>query len=515
MKKIFKFNSLIICFLLMFSLTSCKKIEIAEEFKEPIDVVTTTMKLDHWVYFANADDSGYLVYENNDYFTFELDSKYVSTSTKIILKSKPVKEERIIEVKLSIYDDSSYEELKATGTVKFLLHGKNYYIEDIFAEAGKHYGATSDWKRDGNIVFYKGSSKTTIGKKDYYYNSEVRFDTTTNVLDYYHSSKVSDGNSSEYSKTEKSYNANTKQVTDKLTNHSVYTNRMYDHDVDVVEVLNSIIYYIRHVDYYLKEVGKLQLLSGLAEYKAEELYIVNYSYISKDNSYFAEENSIVFSDATYIENLVLPLLFRGMEVIRLNKSILNDNEKITCNTLTIPVEYTYFENESFKGVEAKKVVNKNPEADGSAFKGSYIEEIVLDFNEVVDSWNINYCDSVKKIDYNNKVKTLTVDDIEYCANLEEVILTGVKVIKGGYYSGVLYNCPKLKTITLSNDLKSISDAAFYGCDSLETIVFLGTMAEWNSVEKTSGKKFYPEKNWYYNCGIKNVVCTDGTIEVNS
>ena len=89
MKKIFKFNSLIICFLLMFSLTSCKKIEIAEEFKEPIDVVTTTMKLDHWVYFANADDSGYLVYENNDYFTFELDSKYVSTSTKIILKSKP------------------------------------------------------------------------------------------------------------------------------------------------------------------------------------------------------------------------------------------------------------------------------------------------------------------------------------------------------------------------------------------------------------------------------------------
>lgn len=50
---------------------------------------------------------------------------------------------------------------------------------------------------------------------------------------------------------------------------------------------------------------------------------------------------------------------------------------------------------------------------------------------------------------------------------------------------------------------AIKADVFYGCSSLTTIIYNGTMAEWNAISKNS--------NWRRNSAIQYVQCTDGTI----
>ena len=52
-------------------------------------------------------------------------------------------------------------------------------------------------------------------------------------------------------------------------------------------------------------------------------------------------------------------------------------------------------------------------------------------------------------------------------------------------------CKKLNKVTLPNSLKRISERAFYGCDKLTEIKYLGTVEEFNNIEivkETKGKK---------------------------
>jgi hypothetical protein len=73
------------------------------------------------------------------------------------------------------------------------------------------------------------------------------------------------------------------------------------------------------------------------------------------------------------------------------------------------------------------------------------------------------------------------------------------------------NCTSLTHCGLPHSYQYWSGGAikadvFYGCSSLTTIIYNGTMAEWNAISKNS--------NWRRNSAVRYVQCTDGTIDLD-
>lgn len=93
-----------------------------------------------------------------------------------------------------------------------------------------------------------------------------------------------------------------------------------------------------------------------------------------------------------------------------------------------------------------------------------------------------------------------------CTALEKVVVEhGVKDIGPAAFAG----CTALTEVTLPNSLTYFSYGVFSGCTSLTEITYMGTMDEWNALEK-DGEPDFP---WYAGSAIKVVHCTDGDIYV--
>ena len=73
------------------------------------------------------------------------------------------------------------------------------------------------------------------------------------------------------------------------------------------------------------------------------------------------------------------------------------------------------------------------------------------------------------------------------------------------YRGAFFGCAKLPSVTLPAAVTKIGRDAFSGCTSLKEICYVGTTAQWQSVEKG--------ENWNKYVPAKCVVCTDGTVEL--
>lgn len=79
-------------------------------------------------------------------------------------------------------------------------------------------------------------------------------------------------------------------------------------------------------------------------------------------------------------------------------------------------------------------------------------------------------------------------------------------------NGAFYNCTSLTHCGLPHSYQYWSGGAikadvFYGCSSLTTIIYNGTMTEWNAISKNS--------NWRRNSAVRYVQCTDGTIDLDA
>ena len=105
-----------------------------------------------------------------------------------------------------------------------------------------------------------------------------------------------------------------------------------------------------------------------------------------------------------------------------------------------------------------------------------------------------------------RLKSVTIlgEDITYgafsnCEFLTNVILSGGSSIGGCAF----YWCNGLTSITIPNSVTSIKKNAFYGCESLNNLIFKGTRAQWNAISKESG--------WNDNTTNYTVHCTDGDI----
>jgi hypothetical protein len=67
------------------------------------------------------------------------------------------------------------------------------------------------------------------------------------------------------------------------------------------------------------------------------------------------------------------------------------------------------------------------------------------------------------------------------------------------------NCKNLSQINIPNSVISICDRAFYGCTSLTSISFDGTVEQWTGLTKA--------ENWANNVPATYVQCTDGTVSI--
>lgn len=88
-----------------------------------------------------------------------------------------------------------------------------------------------------------------------------------------------------------------------------------------------------------------------------------------------------------------------------------------------------------------------------------------------------------------------------CTSLEQITLPGRLESIGS--EAFLY-CTRLKIVKIGPYVESIGENAFKGCDDLGEIGYMGTMAEWNAIDKAS--------SWDAQTGEYTVYCTDGKIE---
>ncbi len=75
------------------------------------------------------------------------------------------------------------------------------------------------------------------------------------------------------------------------------------------------------------------------------------------------------------------------------------------------------------------------------------------------------------------------------------------------YQYAFYNCSGLTgALVIPNSVTSIGNYAFIDCRNLTSIIYNGTMAQWNAISKGTG--------WDYYTNNYTVTCTDGTLDKN-
>ena len=84
-----------------------------------------------------------------------------------------------------------------------------------------------------------------------------------------------------------------------------------------------------------------------------------------------------------------------------------------------------------------------------------------------------------------------------------VIPQGVTHLAGGAFG----NCANLTKITLPNSLTNLWDEVFSGSTNLHTIIYKGTMAQWNAIDKAQTS----EHEWDRGMNGYTIFCTDGNI----
>ena len=93
-----------------------------------------------------------------------------------------------------------------------------------------------------------------------------------------------------------------------------------------------------------------------------------------------------------------------------------------------------------------------------------------------------------------------IDAFDECSNLTSITIPDSVTNLGGFSY-----CTSLTNITIPSSVTEIDDYTFYGCKSLKTIKFDGTVEQWNSVEK--GEK------WNDDVPATVVVCSDGEVSI--
>ena len=101
----------------------------------------------------------------------------------------------------------------------------------------------------------------------------------------------------------------------------------------------------------------------------------------------------------------------------------------------------------------------------------------------------------------DSIVSIEKDAFCFCDNITSFIFpSSLEIIP----EGVLHYCKSLTEITIPKSVTKIESEAFSNCPALSKINYLGTKAEFKSIEK--------EKNWDMKTGNYTVVCSDGILD---
>ena len=114
--------------------------------------------------------------------------------------------------------------------------------------------------------------------------------------------------------------------------------------------------------------------------------------------------------------------------------------------------------------------------------------------------NSNLANGVKLVI--GEVETIGRYAFTRCNLLKSVIIANSVNSIG---AAAFYDCDSLTSVTIPNSVTFIDDGAFNHCKALYTIIFEGTIAQWNAIT------FGANTAWNLSVPATYVQCTDGTV----
>lgn len=117
--------------------------------------------------------------------------------------------------------------------------------------------------------------------------------------------------------------------------------------------------------------------------------------------------------------------------------------------------------------------------EGVTYIGSYAFSNCSDLTEItipdsvttIESFVFQSCSNLTEIKLPDSISIIGQYVFRYCSNLQKVEMRGVKTINDYDF----YNCSKLKTLILSDELEVVRNYAFYNCSSLTSFVMPNTV----------------------------------------
>ena len=200
-------------------------------------------------------------------------------------------------------------------------------------------------------------------------------------------------------------------------------------------------------------------------------------------------------------------------------------------TNIIPSTTTYIGEKAFYFCESLTGTLTIPDSVKSIGNGAFdncvgIERVVIEENsiEVIPDLLFNYCTAIQSVTINAEITSIgkqafsnctalksitipisisSIGDYAFykCTALKTASITGAYTIGEFAFSecgitsivlpsrlvtipvGAFELCPSLATVTIPTSVKYIHNRAFSGCESLTKIIYKGTEAQWNAIQK--------------------------------
>jgi hypothetical protein len=218
-------------------------------------------------------------------------------------------------------------------------------------------------------------------------------------------------------------------------------------------------------------------------------------------------------------DIVIPAIYSGKKVTSIGMEAFFYCQQIT--SVSIPDTVLTIGSAAFAGtpIVSIKIPNSVIYIANDAFFGCAFESIVIPESVVeIGPSAFGYCYNLNNfiVDENNRIyqsidgNLYTRDDqydweytmVQYAIAKDDTsynILDGVTHISKRAFA---FN-PYLMNIYIPSSVENIGAEAFWGCKSLEQIIFAGTQAEWDAIEKG--------ENWDNGTANYIIYCIDGNI----
>ncbi len=170
----------------------------------------------------------------------------------------------------------------------------------------------------------------------------------------------------------------------------------------------------------------------------------------------------------------------------------NSLEEVSAKTITGEIQYGAFE-----GCSALQRINASLDGltaiGSSAFMDciSLTEILLPEGLERIDAYAFNHC-GLEEIIIPDSVTRIGGHVFESCYKLKNAVLPAELLAAyndAGIPNSIFYDCPYLKTVTISNDMtERIEENAFGKCSGLTDIYFAGSPNQWNCITVEAGNE---------------------------